>query len=55
MAYFNNPRTEEELKEQFRQLLIKNDYRNPKNERLIKEIRKEYDERLLQIKRANGY
>ena len=55
MAYFSNPRTEEELKEQFRQLLIKNDYRNPKNERLIKEIRKEYDERLLQIKRANGY
>lgn len=55
MAYFSNPHTEEELKEQFRQLLIKNDYRNPKNERLIKEIRKEYDERLLQIKRANGY
>lgn len=55
MAYFNNPRNEEDLKEQFRKLLIKNDYRNPKNERLIKEIRKEYDEKLLQIKRANGY
>ena len=55
MAYFTNPRNEEELNEQFRQLLIQNDYRNPKNERLIKEIRKEYDEQLLQIKRANGY
>lgn len=55
MAYFNNPRTEEELKNQFRQLLIKYDYRNPKNEKLISAIRKEYDQTLLQIKRANGY
>lgn len=55
MPYFNNPRTEEELKEQFRKLLIKNDYRNPNNTKLISEIRKEYDEKLMQIKRANGY
>ncbi len=55
MEYFNNPRTEEELKDQFRKLLIKHDYRNPKNEKLIKAIRKEYEEKLLQIKRANGY
>lgn len=55
MAYFNNPRTEEELNNQFRQLLIKNNYRDPKNQKLVAAIRKEYDERLLQIKRANGY
>ncbi|MBO5057379.1 MAG: hypothetical protein J6C64_13640 [Lachnospiraceae bacterium] len=55
MAYFNNPRTEEELKDQFRKLLAKYDYRDPKNEKLISAIRKEYDEKLLEIKRANGY
>lgn len=55
MSYFNNPRTEEELKEQFRKLLIKYNYRDPKNEKLISAIRKEYEEKLLQIKRANGY
>lgn len=55
MAYFTNPRTEEDLKEQYRKLLIRYDYRNPKNEKLITEIRKEYDEKLMQIKRANGY
>ena len=55
MAYFTNPRTEEELKEQFRQLLIKYDYRNPKNEKLIAEIRKEYEQTLKQIKYDNGY
>ena len=55
MAYFNNPRTEEELNNQFRQLLIKNNYRDPQNQKLVAAIRKEYDERLLQIKRANGY
>lgn len=55
MSYFNNPRTEEELKNQYRQLLIKNDYRNPKNEAIINAIRKEYEEHSMQIKRANGY
>ena len=55
MMYFSNPRTEEELKEQFRKLLIKNNYRDPKNQKLIAEIRKEYDSKLLEIKRANGY
>lgn len=55
MAYFNNPRTEEELKDQFRRLLAKFDYRDPKNEKLISAIRKEYNEKLLEIKRANGY
>lgn len=55
MGYFNNPRSEEELKDQFRKLLIKYDYRNPKNEKLISAIRREYDQELLNIKRANGY
>lgn len=55
MVYFNNPRTEEELKEQFRKLLIQHDYRNPKNEKLINAIRAEYEEYSMQIKRANGY
>lgn len=55
MGYFNNPRSEEELKDQFRKLLIKYDYRNPKNQKLIAAIRREYDQELLNIKRANGY
>ncbi len=55
MAYFDNVRTEDELNNLFRKILIKVDYRNPKNEKLVKAIRKEYDEKLLQIKRANGY
>lgn len=55
MTYFNNPRTEEELQEQFRKLLIKHDYRNPANAKLISAIRAEYEEYAMQIKRANGY
>ena len=55
MRYFNNPKTEEELKNQYRQLLIKYDYRSEKNASIIAEIKKEHDAILMQIKRANGY
>lgn len=55
MAYFTNPRTEEELKEQYRKLLIRYDYRNSKNEKLIAEIRKEYEQKLKQIRYDSGY
>lgn len=55
MKYFNNPKTEEELKDQYRKLLIKYDYRSEKNATVIAEIKKEHDTILMQIKRANGY
>ena len=55
MRYFNNPKTEEELKDQYRRLLIKYDYRSEKNAKIIEEIRKEYNAIQMQIKRANGY
>ena len=55
MSYFNNPKTEEELKNQYRRLLIKYDYRSEKNVKVIEEIRKEYNAIQMQIKRANGY
>lgn len=55
MSYFNNPLTEEELKEQYRELLKTIDYHNPQNAKLIKDMRKEYEENLMKIKRANGY
>lgn len=53
--FFNNPKTEEELKEQFRKLLVKYDYHNPSNVKLISDMRNEYEKELLRIKRANGY
>ena len=55
MSYFNNPHTEEELKEQYRKILSKHDYHNPQNEKFMNDIRKEYEETLMKIKRANGY
>ncbi len=55
MSYFNNPRTEEELKDQYRKLLSKYDYHDPRNEKLTSDMRKEYEEILMKIKRANGY
>lgn len=55
MSYFNSPHTEEELKDQYRELLSKHDYRDPENLKLMNDIRKEYDETLMKIKRANGY
>ncbi|MSS62795.1 hypothetical protein [Velocimicrobium porci] len=55
MSYFNNPQTEEELKNQYRRLLIKYDYRSDKNIKIIEEIRREYNLLQMQIKRANGY
>lgn len=55
MSYFNNPKTEEELKNQYRRLLIKYDYRSEKNVKVIEEIRREYNLLQMQIKRANGY
>lgn len=55
MSYFNSPHTEEELKNQYREILSKHDYHNPQNEKLMNDIRKEYEETLMKIKRANGY
>lgn len=55
MKYFNNPKTEDELKNQYRQLLIKYDYRSEKNAPIMAEIKREHDAILMQIKRANGY
>lgn len=55
MKYFNNPTTEEELKNQYRKLLIKHDYRSEKNAGIIAEIKKEHDMIQIQIKRSNGY
>lgn len=55
MSYFNNPRTEEELKDQYRKLLSKYDYHNPQNVKIMSDMRKEYEETLMKIKRANGY
>ncbi len=55
MSYFDNPKTEEELKNQYRRLLIKYDYRSEKNIKIIEEIRREYNSLQMQIKRANGY
>lgn len=49
MSYFNNPLTEEELKEQYRELLKTIDYHNPQNAKLIKDMRKEYEENLMKI------
>lgn len=55
MSYFNNPKTEEELKQQFRNLLIKYDYQSNKNADIINKIYAEYQELQMSIKRANGY
>lgn len=55
MSYFNNPLTEEELKEQYRELLKNIDYHNPQNSKLIEDMHKEYKECNMRIKRANGY
>lgn len=55
MGYFTNVKTEEELKEQYRKLLIHYDYRSGKNDTIIEQIRDEYQSLLLQIKRGNGY
>lgn len=55
MSYFNNPLTEEELKEQYRELLKTIDYHNPQNAKLMDDIHKEYEENIMRIKRANGY
>lgn len=52
--YFSNPRTIDELKNQYRALLRKYDYMSGKNEALIKKIESEYNLLYKQIERANG-
>lgn len=52
--YFSNPRTIDELKEQYRALLRKYDYMSGKNEDLLKKIESEYNQIYKQIERANG-
>ena len=55
MSYFSNPKTEEQLKEEYRKLLLQYDYRSGKNDSTIEKIRSEYQALSLQIKGANGY
>lgn len=55
MGYFNNPRTNEELDEQCKRLLLKYDYRSGKNRTVTDAILKEYKEAQMKIARANGY
>lgn len=54
MGYFTYTRSEEELKNQYRQLLIKYDYRSGKNKKIINQITKEYEDMLEKIKYDNG-
>lgn len=50
MSYFFNPKTEEELKGQYRKLLIKYEYRSDKNQAIIADISREYKKLSLQLK-----
>ncbi len=52
MAYFKDVYTEEEIRERFRELLLKYDYRNPNKQELIEAIWREYEKKLLHIKCA---
>uniref|UniRef100_UPI004055AECA hypothetical protein n=1 Tax=Acetatifactor sp. TaxID=1872090 RepID=UPI004055AECA len=52
MAYFKSEYTEAEVKERFRELLQKYDYRNPNKQELIDAIRREYEKKLIMIKCA---
>lgn len=50
MGYFIRPQSEEDLKEQYRKLLIKYDYRSSKNQSLIEDITREYNQLSRQLK-----
>lgn len=50
MEYFTKPTSEEDLKEQYRKLLIQYDYRSSKNQAIIEAISKEYKQLSLQLK-----
>ena len=55
MGYFKYTKSEEELKEQYRRLLIKFNYKDERKKKVIDEITKEYEEMLKQVKYDNGY
>lgn len=50
MSYFSNISSEEELKKQYRRLLLQYDYRSGKNQAVIEEISKEYKKITFQLK-----
>lgn len=54
MGYFTYTRSEEELKNQYRKLLIQYDYRSGKNKKIINQITKEYEDMLEKIRYDNG-
>lgn len=55
MSYFIYTNTEEELKNQYRKLLIKYDYKSGKNQSIIDSITKEYEAMLKKVRYDNGY
>lgn len=55
MGYFTYSKSEENLKEQYRKLLIKYDYRSGKNKKIIDEITAEYNQMVKKAKYDNGY
>lgn len=55
MKYFNNPKTKAELTEQYRELLIKYNYKSSKSKATINEITNEYNQLAKEIdKKING-
>lgn len=55
MGYFTYTKSEEELKEQYRKLLIKYNYKDERNKKIIEAISQEYQQMLKQVKYDNGY
>lgn len=55
MGYFRYTKSEEDLKSQYRQLLIRYDYKSGKNKRVIDAITKEYEQMVKQARYDNGY
>jgi len=51
--YFDNPKTEEDLNNQYRRLLIQFDFQAAKNSDILKDIQYEYSSVLLALRHAS--
>lgn len=55
MEYFRYIKSETDLREQYRRLLVKYDYKDERNKKIIDDITKEYEQMVRQARYDNGY